>query len=200
MRTTSPSATAAAHSATPAAPRPPRSQRPPRAAVPALPSMATLDRTHHRMLGVLADLVALVDRLQSTGLDTEARRSAKAICKFFFETARQHHADEEILVFPALIRQGDPALIGHVLRLQQDHGWLEEDWLELAPQLQAVAEGYSWYELDGLRQGVAVFTALYQEHIALEESLVYPEARRQMATEDASRDQRLAERVEPGAA
>ena len=197
MPTTSPSAATAARSATPAKPRPSRT---PRAAVPALPPMDMLDRTHHRMLGVLADLATLVDRLETTGVDTEARRSAKAICKFFSETARQHHADEETLVFPALIRRGDPALIGHVLRLQRDHGWLEEDWLELAPQLQAVAEGYSWYELDGLRQGAAVFTALYQEHIALEESLVYPEARRQMAAEDASRDQRLSNQGEPGAA
>ena len=64
-------------------------------------------------------------------------------------------------------------------------GWLEEDWLELSPQLQAVAEGYSWYELDTLRQAVEVFAGLYQEHIALEESLIYPEARRQMAAEAA---------------
>jgi hemerythrin-like domain-containing protein len=30
-----------------------------------------------------------------------------------------------------------------------------------------------------------VFAALYQEHIALEESLIYPEARRQMAADSA---------------
>ena len=102
--------------------------------------------------------------------------------------------------FPALFHRGDPALIGHVLRLQRDHGWLEEDWLARAPQLQAAAEGDSGYELDGLRQDAAVFTALYQEHIALEESLVYPEAMRQMAAEVASRDQRLSNQGEPGAA
>jgi len=194
MTTSNPSAATAPLVAKPAKPRPHR------AAVPALPPMDTLDRTHHRMVDALADLAKLVDHLETAGVDPEARRSAKAICKFFSETARQHHADEETLVFPALIRRGDPVLIGHVLRLQQDHGWLEEDWLELAPQLQAVAEGYSWYELDGLRQGVGVFAALYQDHIALEESLVYPEARRQMAAEDASRAQRLAEGGKPGAA
>jgi hemerythrin-like domain-containing protein len=64
------------------------------------------------------------------------------------------------------------------MRLQQDHGWLEEDWLELSPQLQAVAEGYSWYDLDTLRAGVPIFTELYRDHIALEESMIYPEARR----------------------
>jgi hemerythrin-like domain-containing protein len=173
--------------------KPPRVKaRPARAAVPGLPPLDGLDRTHRRMMEVLVEMTQLVDHLESSGVDDSARRQAKAICKFFTETARQHHTDEEVLVFPALIRKGDPMLIGHVRRLQQDHGWLEEDWLELAPQLQAVAEGYSWYELDGLRHGVGVFAALYHEHIALEESLVYPEARRQMAAEDASRAQRVA--------
>ena len=67
-----------------------------------------------------------------------------------------------------------------MLRLQQDHGWLEEDWLELEPMLQAVAQGYSWYDLDMLRQATTVFTELYLDHIDLEESLIYPEAKRLM--------------------
>jgi hemerythrin-like domain-containing protein len=90
-----------------------------------------------------------------------------------------------------------PELTQHVLRLQQDHGWLEEDWLELAPHLQAVAEGYSWYELDTLRHSVGVFTALYHDHIALEESLIYPEAKRRLDAEAASRDQRVATQQTP---
>ena len=63
------------------------------------------------------------------------------------------------------------------MRLQQDHGWLEEDWLTLEPQLSAIAAGYSWYDIDMLRLALPVFTELYQDHIDLEESLIYPEAR-----------------------
>jgi hemerythrin-like domain-containing protein len=166
--------------------------RPARSAAPALQPLDKLDRTHRKMVEVLVNLTALVDHLQDHGVDDAARQSAKAICKFFSDNARQHHADEETLVFPALIRKGDKVLIQHVLRLQQDHGWLEEDWLELAPQLQAVAQGYSWYELDSLRHAVGVFATLYHEHIALEESLVYPEARARMAEEAASHGQRVA--------
>ncbi|MEK8052262.1 hemerythrin domain-containing protein [Ideonella sp. DXS22W] len=168
-----------------------RAARPARTAPPPLPPLEALDRTHHEMMGVLVDLTHLVDHLENHGVDAIARKSAKAICAFFTGAARQHHADEEALIFPVLIRKGDAQLTQHVLRLQQDHGWLEEDWLELAPQLQAVAEGYSWYELDALRHGVGVFTTLYHEHIALEESLIYPEAKRAMAAEAASRDQRV---------
>ena len=70
-----------------------------------------------------------------------------------------------------------------VQRLQQDHGWLEEDWRELSPQIEASAQGYNWYDLAMLRLALPVFTALYKEHIALEEALVYPEARRRRLAE-----------------
>ena len=170
----------------------PRAARPKRSPAPGLPPLEALDQTHREMMQVLGQLRELVVRLDDVGIDPAARAEAKRICAFFSGTARQHHADEETLVFPALVRTGDAALVQHVLRLQQDHGWLEEDWLELAPQLQAVAEGYSWYELDTLRAGVEVFVALYNDHIALEESLIYPEAKRQLDAEAASRDQRLA--------
>jgi hypothetical protein len=71
--------------------------------------------------------------------------------------------------------------VQHVQRLQQGHGWLEEDWIELQPQLRAVAEGYDWYDPDCLRAAAPVFTELYLEHIALEENSVYPESRRRKA-------------------
>lgn len=171
---------------------PVRQPRAARASAPALPPLDALDRTHHQMMVVLAELQQLVDRLDTDGIDPAARRSAQAICRFFDENARQHHADEETLIFPALVRKGDKTLIQHVLRLQQDHGWLEEDWLELAPQLQAVARGYSWYEIDALRHAVGVFTSLYHDHIALEESLIYPEAKAHMAAEETSKAQRVA--------
>jgi hemerythrin-like domain-containing protein len=169
-----------------------RAARAPRAPAPALPPLEALDRTHRRMVAVLAELQQLVDQLDAEGPAPAVRRHAKAICQFFSDEARQHHADEETLIFPALVRKGDKALIQHVLRLQQDHGWLEEDWLVLAPQLQAVAQGYSWYDIDLLRHAVAVFTTLYHEHIGLEESLIYPEAKAHLAAEADSQAERLA--------
>ena len=73
-----------------------------------------------------------------------------------------------------MLAGSDAELAHHVRCLQQDHGWLEEDWRVLRPQLEAIAEGQSWYEPEMLRQGCEVFAALYLEHIALEESLIYP--------------------------
>jgi hemerythrin-like domain-containing protein len=156
----------------------PRQPRPQRPKVATLPQWEALDHTHREVLNALGRLATLVEHLDGPGLDDEARRLATDICIFFDGSARSHHAAEERIVFPTLLASGDADLVHHVKRLQQDHGWLEEDWLELEPQLKAVAEGYNWYDLSMLQHAVPVFAALYEEHIALEESLIYPEARR----------------------
>jgi hemerythrin-like domain-containing protein len=122
-----------------------------------------------------------VDELDAQGVTAATRATADEICRFFDGSARAHHAAEETHVFPNLLDSGDKVLVQHVRRLQQDHGWLEEDWLELQPQLRAVVEGYNWFDLDFLRAAVPVFTDLYRDHVALEENVVYPESRRRQA-------------------
>jgi hemerythrin-like domain-containing protein len=142
-----------------------------------------LDDVHQRTLVELTELEALVVHLAAHGLDRESRSKAAQIQRFFSTTARQHHEDEERHVFPSLATSADPATVQAVLRLQQDHNWLEEDWMELEPQIAAVAGGQAWYDLDVLREGVGVFVALSRDHIALEESLIYPQARSQLSAD-----------------
>ena len=162
--------------------RSPARNRPTRPPTPPLPPFEMLDRTHHRVLEVLKQFDRLLEHVDENGPDAVARASAAEIVEFFAGHARQHHADEELHVFPPLLRSTDANLVQQVQRLQQDHGWLEEDWRELSPQIEAIAQGYNWYDLAMLRQALPVFSALYEEHIALEESLIYPEAKRQQAT------------------
>jgi hemerythrin-like domain-containing protein len=157
----------------------PRAPRPTRPAVPAMPGFETLDRDHREVLKVLDDFERLLAHVGENGPDAVARASAQHIQQFFSGPARHHHAEEERLVFPGLLASGDAELLQHVKRLQQDHGWLEEDWIELSTQIEAIANGYNWYDLNTLQHALPVFTELYREHIALEESLVYPAARRQ---------------------
>lgn len=156
-------------------PRPRREVRPP---APPLPAFEKLDQAHRAALEMLLATAHLIGHLDERGPDGPARASARAIMAFFAGPGRDHHAQEESQVFPGLLASGDAELIGHVQRLQQDHGWLEEDWRELAPQIEAIADGYNWYDLAMLRQALPVFATLYREHIALEETVVYPAARR----------------------
>jgi hemerythrin-like domain-containing protein len=143
-----------------------------------------LDACHQQLVTALHQLGDLVEHLQEHGVDGKAQEMARAIFQFFMTTARQHHVDEEKHVFPALLNSGDDELIRHTLRLQQDHGWIEEDWLELAPQIESIAAGYNWYNIDQLTHAIPVFQALYQDHMALEDSMIYPEAKARIAAWD----------------
>jgi hemerythrin-like domain-containing protein len=164
-----------------AKPRSSLPKRPSRAAVPTPPDFEVLDATHREVVRTLERLQQWIEQIESQGVTAATRATADEVCRFFDGSARAHHAAEETHVFPTLLASGDAALVQHVRRLQQDHGWLEEDWLELQPQLRAVVEGYNWYDLDFLRAAVPVFTDLYRDHIALEENIVYPESRRRQA-------------------
>jgi len=167
-------------------------RRPRPAAAPPADDFEVLDEAHRAVIEQLGLLGELIEHLDRQGIDAQAGALARRIIAFFDTHAREHHAEEERRVFPALLADGSPELVQQVRRLQQDHGWLEEDWLALSPQLGAVAAGYNGYDLDLLRAALPVFTALYREHIALEESLIYPEARRRRALEQAGVQTRLA--------
>ena len=145
-----------------------------------LDGLEGLDVCHRQMLFSLGKLSALIARLATFGPDADARETAREISDFFSTTVRLHHEDEERHVFPKMLAAGDPELVQAVRRLQTDHGWLEENGRDLSPHVAAVASGQSWYDLDLLRDGAAVFTALLHDHIALEESLIHPQARDRM--------------------
>lgn len=158
-----------------------------------------LDETHQQIATALKQLQNLVEHLRDNGVDEHAQQNARRLFQFFMNAARQHHLDEEKHVFPQLINSGDDRLIQTTLRLQQDHGWIEEDWLELAPQLESISAGYNWYNIEQLEHAVPVFAALYHDHIRLEESLIYPEARSRISSWDLSgMGREMASRRRPG--
>jgi hemerythrin-like domain-containing protein len=146
-------------------------------AMATLPPLEALGATHRQMILALEGLSQLLEHLGHLGADAAARTLAGNLVKFFDQEARSHHAAEDRDVFPALLDSGDVELVQHVRRLQQDHGWLEENWRALGPQLDALSHGHSWVDEDMLTEQAALFKTLYHEHIALEESLVYPAAR-----------------------
>ena len=138
-----------------------------------------LDDCHRQTLAALAKLDTVLARLDGS-VDAETRVLAGDVVRHFSTTARRHHEDEERHVFAKLAASGDPTLARAVSRLQHDHHWLAADWMELLPHLDAIACGQSWYDVDLLREGGAVFAALSRDHIALEESCIYPQVRQHL--------------------
>lgn len=121
-------------------------------------------------------LAELGARLQLGEADEPARAVAGAIEAFFSDTARGHLDELERSIFPAVLASGDAGAIASVRTMQQDRGWIEQDWLELAPQLRALAQGNHWIDPAEFVHDVEVFEELCRGHLALEASLAQPSA------------------------
>jgi len=153
------------------------------AAVTTLDGFEVLDECHRQTVLMLEKLKLLLAGLDRGEPDAPARDLARDIVAFFSTTARRHHEDEERHIFPELLARSDPDTVQAILRLQQDHHWLEEDWIELSPQVDAIANGQTWYDIDILREGIEIFIALSHEHVTLEESCIYPQARERLGAD-----------------
>ena len=155
------------------------------------PAFDALDECHRQMQQQLFELAALVERIEEVGLDdAEVRRVAGAVERFFSTTSRQHHQQEESSVFPLLLAGSNADLASVVRMLQQDHGWIEENWIELEPMLSGIARGNQWIDPADLRHNAEVFTNLCLQHLNLEESVVYPQAKARFAQALAARKAR----------
>ena len=154
-------------------------------------SFDALDECHRQIQQHLAKLTELSQHMAEHGIDDHVRRMALEVAVFFSGTSRAHHAQEEASVFPELLASGNAELASAVRTLQQDHGWIEENWLELAPRLGAIASGNGWIDETEFLNFVEVFLELCNGHIALEETLIYPESKARWAQVVAARANRL---------
>ena len=141
--------------------------------------MEILDRTHREIMEMLTRMHMLIEKLEVRGIDEGVSKLAQDICRFFDETARPHHAAEEELVFPELLaerRSGagaarEPACS----RITAGSRKTGSSWRRSCGRWRTAS---LWYDIDVLRSGVPIFTELYRDHIALEETVVYPASRR----------------------
>jgi hemerythrin-like domain-containing protein len=143
-----------------------------------------LELCHRNTALALGRLAALITQLTRDDPDESARHLARSILAHFNIEMREHHHDEEQHVFPAVAARGDAEMLVALASLRQDHCWIEQDWTELAPHLDAIANGQSWYDLDVVREAAAIFTSLCHAHVALEESLIYPQARASLSAQE----------------
>jgi hemerythrin-like domain-containing protein len=150
-------------------------------ALPEFNSFAMLDACHQQIHLHLGELAALARQIETTGVDAKVREQADTVEAFFSSTSHEHHAQEEKNVFPHLLASADAALAAKVRTLQQDHRWMEEYWIELAPRLRSIAAGDDQFDATQFQQSVIVFLALSQSHIEMEEKVIYPEAKARLA-------------------
>jgi len=150
-----------------------------------------LDASHQRVERTLVLLERQADHLAAHGADAQARHAARDVMRYFDLAAPHHHEDEERHVLPCLREQGRSELADRVL---QEHQVMAATWAGVRAVLPDIAQG-RWRAEDRAVSGWGAFTALYREHIVLEERDAFPLARAQtgadalraMADEMASR-------------
>ena len=136
-----------------------------------------MEACHERLERTLVLLQRLREHLATHGADEQARQAARDVMRYFDRAAPQHHQDEELHVFPPLLRQGEPATVEVIRQLQHDHERMEALWTAVRAVLQSIADGQCNQLEPGDAQTLDAFAALYREHLCAEEEIAYPRSR-----------------------
>ena len=147
-----------------------------------------LSACHDRMERQCATLRRLMLHLVEHGVDEAALTAAANVMRYFDTSAKQHHADEEEDLFPALIESmaGSDAVCLRELteRLKADHRALEIAWQRVRGVLERVARGES-VRLES--DDVEALVGQYERHIEREERELLPMAARLLSEDDLAR-------------
>ncbi len=143
---------------------------------------------HGRVQSQCATLLRLVPHIAAQGADRPAQEAATAVMRYFDTSARHHHEDEELDLFPALVESmaGSDAVCLRELTaaLCADHRALESRWQALRRVLEQVARGVTASLGDADVQG---FVDMYEKHIAREEAELLPMAARLLSDAELDR-------------
>ncbi|QDG71687.1 pyridoxamine 5'-phosphate oxidase [Janthinobacterium tructae] len=141
--------------------------------------IAVLKHCHDKIRKQLTTLQNLLGHLGQNGNTPEAQQAAKAVLQYFNKAAHLHHDDEEQDLMPMLQATAtgeDAALLATLVpEILADHQRMDQAWLTLRPELDAIAAGTdSQLSHDGVRD----YIAAYQAHMAKEEGQLAPMAKR----------------------
>jgi hemerythrin-like domain-containing protein len=145
-----------------------------------------LEACHERVNRSLKLLDKLQNYLLTNGHDASAASAANDVLRYFNLAAPHHHQDEELHVFPPLLALREDSLTGVIHQLIADHRAMERAWVDAAAVLRTIAahDCSPWTPLESAQiQSLRQFASLYEQHIALEESQIYPRGRQTLAQE-----------------
>ncbi len=136
-----------------------------------------LHACHDRVRRSLDLLVRVCERLEAGHIDAAVHEAAADVVRYFDKAAPHHHEDEEQHIFPRVLSLAqDAAVRAAVLRLQEDHLAMEQQWSRLRTPLAALARGHA--DAFGAEQleSARLFASLYTSHMVLEDDIVFPAA------------------------
>ena len=133
--------------------------------------LGMLSACHRRIERQLATLARLQRHLPEHGSDADARAAARGILRYFDTAAVNHHADEELSVFPRLVKEAPADAAPLVADLAADHQRIAGQWRHLRPLLAAIAAGT---RANLAPRDVHELRRAYDAHIAREEFELIP--------------------------
>jgi hemerythrin-like domain-containing protein len=143
----------------------------------------------HRRVEMFLGTLQAVARVIDLAPAEETRRALESALRYFTQAAPKHTADEEESLFPRLRRIPDPEIesaFSKLEQLEQDHRWaapLHANVERLGTQYLSTGS-LSNSEVEEFRKDVAHLAAMYQQHIRVEESVVFPLAARILTNAD----------------
>lgn len=113
----------------------------------------------------------------------ETSRALESALRYFREAAPKHTADEEESLFPRLRQIHNPEVVAafsRMERLEEEHRWAAPLHAEVERLgLQYLSRGsLSDAQAAEFRNSVARLGSMYQEHISVEDELIFPLAAR----------------------
>jgi len=148
-----------------------------------------LEACHERVERMLDLLTRLRAHVDTNGCDAQAAAAAVDVMRYFDLAAPLHHQDEELHVFPTVLKMQSDRLDLLVCRLRQEHLAMEKLWGQARQALARVADSEGQNKTpfsDADQASMDAFVAIYKDHIRAEEDLVYPEARRALDADQLS--------------
>jgi len=143
----------------------------------------------HRRIEMFLGSLDAVARAIDRPLSDEAGQALDSALRYFREAAPKHTSDEEESLFPRLRQVHHPDIQSALTRLDS----LEEEHRRAAPLhaeierlgQQCLSRGsLSPGEAEAFRKAVATLVSMYQQHISVEDSLVFPLAARLLSQTD----------------
>lgn len=134
---------------------------------------------HERLLRMTALLIRLRDHVAGGGALESAQVTATSILRYFDEAAPRHHEDEELDLFPRLMKHVKGAerdkIVETVDVLRAEHIELDRLWKVVRPILTELAEAV---KVSLSEDAVLHFVNAYQQHVERENEMLSPAFRR----------------------
>ena len=146
-----------------------------------------LSDCHRRIEMFIRSLEAVAEGLDSAP-NQETRRALEVALRYFREAAPKHTADEEESLFPRLRELQSPELekaFSKLAELESDHRWAEPLHSEVESLgLKYLSGGLSPTQVQQFREAVSQLSSMYERHIAVEDSILFPVAAKALSDAD----------------